>query len=372
MADKEMVTLYAVGDIGPKRECSERVFELSAPILRKGDIVFGQFERILSGREDFHYNRGLLLNPAEVGKVLANAGFNVISTAGNHHMDAGVLCFIDTLNVLKQNNILPVGVGMNIAEARTPAIIERKGVRVAFLGYSAIIPRAEVSWEARPKRPGCAPMFINTFYEMVDWQPGTTPRIITFADKENLAEMQEDIRKAKTQADVVIMSIHWGLHHVPAVIATYQYEVGHAAIDAGADLIVGHHAHLIKGIEVYKGKVIFHCVGNFATGAAKADVASIGKRWGINYHVNVEPGWEKYTDPPESRRSMIAKCLISGKKIERVSFLPCMINKETQPEPLSRKDKRSDDVYQYAEWACKEVGMDTKFSREGDEVVVLT
>ncbi len=374
MADKEMVTLYAVGDIGPKRECSERVFELSAPILRKGDIVFGQFERILSGREDFHYNRGLLLNPAEVGKVLANAGFNVISTAGNHHMDAGVGSFIDTLNVLKQNNILPVGVGMNLAEARTPAIIERKGVRVAFLGYSSILPKTEVSWEARPKRPGCAPIFINTFYEMTDWQPGTTPKIVTLADKEDLAAMEEDIRKAKAQADVVIMSIHWGVHHVPAVIAMYEYEVGHAAIDAGADLILGHHAHLLKGIEVYKGKVIFHCLGNFAMGTGGVEVVGTVKRFGVaaEFHDNLEQGWEKYSLPPDHRRSMIAKCLISGKKIERVSFLPCMINQEAQPEPLSRKDKRSDEVYQYVEWACKEVGMDTRFSREGDEVVVLT
>src|SRR5262249_61262643 len=83
--------------------------------------------------------------------------------------------------------------------------------------------------------------------------------------------MEDDIRRAKQQADVVIMSIHWGLRHVPKTICTYQQPVAHAAIDAGADLILGHHAHSIKAIEVYKGKVCFYSIGNFmTTGARKA------------------------------------------------------------------------------------------------------
>ena len=76
--------------------------------------------------------------------------------------------------------------------------------------------------------------------------------------------MEEDIRAAKARADVVIMSIHWGIHHVPGMLADYQFTVGHRAIDAGADLILGTHAHLIKGIEIYKGKAIFFSLGNFA------------------------------------------------------------------------------------------------------------
>src|SRR5262249_885437 len=182
------------------------------------------------------------------------AGFNVVSTAGNHHMIGGIEAFVDTLNALKQNNILPVGVGMNLAEARTPAIVERKGTKVAFLGYSSAIPRCELPWEARPNRPGCNPMFINTHYDQVDSHPGTPPRIITFAERQNLKDMEEDIKKAKAQADVVVMSIHWGIHHIPAMIPMYEYEVAHAAIDAGVDLILGTGPHLLKGIEVYKGK----------------------------------------------------------------------------------------------------------------------
>ena len=106
-------------------------------------------------------------------------------------------------------------------------------------------------------------MRASTFYEQVDWQPGTPPRIVTLANKDDLAAMVEDIKKVRPLVDVLIMSIHWGVHHVPAVIAMYQKEVGHAAIDAGVDIILGHHAHILKAVEVYKGKVIFYSIGNF-------------------------------------------------------------------------------------------------------------
>ena len=76
--------------------------------------------------------------------------------------------------------------------------------------------------------------------------------------------MVEDIKQVRSVADVVIVSMHWGIHFMPAKLATYQKEVGHAAIDAGADLIIGTHPHILKGIEVYKGKVIFYSLGNFA------------------------------------------------------------------------------------------------------------
>ncbi len=379
--NQEVVTLCATGDLSPVRNnprAFEKGFALVAPILQKADIVFGQFEKVLpdmTKRLDTDYTRAIAYNGDELAKILVNTGYNLISTGSNHHMDAGHGCFIDTLNYLKQNNILLVGVGMNIFEARTPAIIERKGVRVAFLGYDSLLPRAEISHEAQVKKPGCAPMNVSTFYEQTDWNPGTPPKIITIANKDDLAAMAEDIRRAKGQADVVIMSIHWGLHNIPAELAMYEHEVGHAAIDAGADLVLGHHSHMIKGIQVYKGKVIFHCLGNFncLTDGQKG-LADRG-RWesmSSAIHPKPEPGWEKYSGPPDHRKTMIAKCLISGKKITRVSFLPCMINQEAQPEPLSRNDKRSDDIYQYTDWCCKSQGLDTRFSREGDEVVVLT
>src|SRR4029077_1747870 len=142
---------------------------------------------------------------------------------------------------------------------------------IAFLAYCSVLREGD---EARQGKPGIVPMRAHTYYKRggnqseAFPQPGTPPRILTVPYEEDLQALQEDIRKAKQQADAVVMSIHWGLHHIPKAIATYQPKVAHAAIDAGADLILGHHPHCLKAVEVYKGKVCFYSIGNFmSTGA---------------------------------------------------------------------------------------------------------
>lgn len=285
MAGKEIITLCAVGDVGPRRDnpeypYHEPIFALSGPMTRHADIAFCQLERVLSEKPNRTYYNDVV-HPDNV-RQLTEGGFNVVSVAGNHHMDAGVEAFLDTLEVLKKNHIKPVGVGLNIAEARTPVIVEKNGTRVAFLGYSSIIPKAEVPYDAEENRPGCAPMYTSTFYEASDWQPGTpSPRVISMANKEDLEAMRNDIRRAKAQADLVVMSIHWGVHHVPGLIAMYQYEVAHAAVDSGVDLIIGHHPHILKGIEVYGGKAIFYSLCNFGMDASIP--SHVSGRWDATF-----------------------------------------------------------------------------------------
>src|SRR5437870_4072981 len=81
-------------------------------------------------------------------------------------------------------------------------------------------------------------------------QPGTPARVQTFAHRDDLADLVEDVRREKQGGRFVIVSVHWGIHFIPAVIADYQRDVAHAAIDAGADAVVGHHAHILKGVEI--------------------------------------------------------------------------------------------------------------------------
>src|SRR5579884_4199067 len=316
MADT--VTLHAVGDVFPIKDNPDESFALCASDLKSADITFCQLEKVLTTREKSVYYNAVVNNPNEIARALANAGFNVVGVGSNHHMDAGVGPFLDTLEVLREYGMAPLGVGNNIVEARTPIIVEQNGVRVAFLGYSSVIPRAEVPYEATSTRPGCTPMFISTFFEQTDWQPGTPPKIITIADKGDLAAMEEDVRKAKSMADIVVMSIHWGVHHLPAVIAMYEYEVGHAAIDAGADLVLGHHAHLLKGIEVYKGKAIFHCLGNWTGNKSDHTSPDVRTRWSsLTPQFVWEDGWEKYSFPPDYRKTMMVKCAFSRSGVER-------------------------------------------------------
>ena len=215
---------------------------------------------------------------------------------------------------MNKTNIKLVGIGKNLTEARKPVILEKKGNRVGFLAYGCIGPDGYEAWE---DKPGYAPMRAYTIYDKWDYQPGTPPRIITVAYPDDLAAMEEDIRKLKSQVDVVAVSLHWGLHFQHAVIPMYAFQVGHAAIDAGADIILGGHAHILKGIEVYKGKVIFHALNNFAFGMRQRahtatppggdPLARGARRFSEMYHFTPEPGsiWH-----PEAKRTLIGKVII--------------------------------------------------------------
>jgi len=397
MADKnEDITLVAVGDVRPKRKYPEEVFDLIRPILKGADIAFGQLECSFSVRGTRHWGEMLHNEPSRRpsgisphsgpddprgAKILSDAGFNVMSAASNHAMRWGHDGVLDTLDVMKANNIEMIGAGKNIEDATRPAIIERKGTKVGFLAYCSVVPRGH--W-ATLDRAGVAPVRATASYEQFDWQPGTVPRIISKANPEDLAGMVEDIEKLRSQVDVLVVSMHWGVHFTPAVIAMYQHEIGHAAIDAGADLILGHHSHILKGIEVYKGKVIFFSLANCSMNPYKVSEESdtftlatyAGRRYTthLGYRVECEPDYPDESMGINMQKSILVKCDISSRKLQRVAFLPMWINpvkKKSQPEPLSRSDPRSDQVYQYMEWLCGDQGLDTKFSREGDEVAVV-
>ncbi|MBI4332822.1 MAG: CapA family protein [Chloroflexi bacterium] len=360
------VSLYAVGDFLARRENPESLFALAAPTLKQADILFGQTENVFSDRApEMHSGGG---DPAPTWKVsaLKYAGYHVMSAASNHCLDFGESCLLDSIAVLRKNGIAVIGAGKDINEARRPAILERNGARIAFLGYCSVLPRG---YQATGNKPGSAPMRASTAYEQYDWQAGMPPRVLSFADREDLECLTGDIRKVRPLADVVVLSMHWGVHIVPAVVAAYQKEVAHAAIDAGADLILGHHTHILKGIEVYRGKVIFYSLGNFAMDGRPLEAIRRDPTW-KELRWKLDPENPSYPYPADSRKTVIAKCVISGKKIEKVSYLPVMINKQSQPEVLPASDQRSAEVFDYMKWLCNNQDLDAEFSQEGDEVVI--
>jgi poly-gamma-glutamate capsule biosynthesis protein CapA/YwtB (metallophosphatase superfamily) len=389
MTGENTVTLVAVGDVGPKRAQAEELFDLTRSILRGADITFGQLESNLSlrGTQQLHMGLGSIAHP-RVGDALADAGFDVMSFASNHSLDYSEEALIDTLDVMKRSKIEVIGAGRDIFEARRPVIFERKKTRVGFLAYCSVVPKG---FDARENKSGVAPVRASTAYEQADWQPGTPPRIMTRAFPDDLDAMVKDIQSLRQAVDVLVVSMHWGVHFVPSVIAMYQYEVGHAAIDAGADIIIGTHAHILKGIEVYKGKVIFFSLCNFcmdlpiAGPVAKAMAAAMQRsvitdveidrqnycRIG-HYAWEVDPEYPTYAFPADSRKSILVKCRISAKKLRSVSFLPLWISRNGQPEPLPRSDPRSEEVLKYMKWLCRDQRLDTEFVREGDEIRVVT
>lgn len=371
------VTLMACGDIGPIFEPTERFVELIAPVLQQADLRLGQCERTYSergadpqftdgpGQQSGHHSR---LHPRMAG-IWKAAGIDVVSLASNHAMDWGPDALIDTIGMFRDMGKQVIGAGRDAEEARKPAIIERNGVRIAILAYCSVLRSGQAAGKGKV---GIAPMRAHNHYLAEEFQPGTPPKIVTVPYEEDVLAMQEDIRKAKQQADAVVMSIHWGLRLVPKTICTYQPPVAHAAIDAGADLILGHHAHSIKAIEVYKGKVCFYSIGNFmTTGALRTSAGSYD--WNLVWlSIDKECQWPQgmYNFPSHCRKTMVAKAVIGKKGVERVSFLPAFINHRAQPYVVSPDDPKFQEVLEFAEWVSDQ--HPHKFRVEGSEIVVDT
>lgn len=172
------ILFYAVGDVGPNRENPASIFQLVAGVIRDSDIAFCQLETNLSERGTPSPQARLpMRSHPRSAAAIKEAGFNVVSFASNHCLDWGQDALFDTIDAIGKQNIPIVGVGRDIEAARLPAIIEKKGTRVAVLAYNSILPagyRADKTW------PGCAPMRALTLYEQIELdQPGTPCRVHT-------------------------------------------------------------------------------------------------------------------------------------------------------------------------------------------------
>jgi poly-gamma-glutamate capsule biosynthesis protein CapA/YwtB (metallophosphatase superfamily) len=328
--------LMAVGDIAPDRADPNECFALIRSELARADLVFCQLETVLSGAGTrLPQARHAVRGKPQVAEALRGANFGVVSLAGNHCMDFGSEALLESIAYLQTQGLSCVGTGANIAQARRPVVRTLGASRIAFLAYCSILPMA---YWADERRAGCVPMRAWTHYEQIEHdQPGTPCRVHTFAHQQDLAALRHDVQQARAQADVVIVSIHWGIHFVPAVIADYQREVGHAAVEAGADLILGHHAHILKGIEVYRGRAILYSLGNFAIDLRMDQAHAQSKSFREIQSLN--PKWipnvdSLYNFPEDSRKTIIVQAAVSDRGLGPVSVLPCYINDQAQPRLL--------------------------------------
>jgi poly-gamma-glutamate capsule biosynthesis protein CapA/YwtB (metallophosphatase superfamily) len=365
--------VLATGDLAPDRADPDSSFAAVAATLNEAELVFGQLETSFATRGTRlpQARHAVLAQPACAG-ALARSGFDVLSFAGNHCLDWGNEAFFETLQHLEDAGIAVVGAGADIVAARRPVIRELwDGTRVAFLAYCSILPQA---YWAEARRPGCAPMRAHTLYEQIEHdQPGTPPRIHTFAHAGDLAAMQEDIRAARRHADVVLVSQHWGIHFVRASIADYQREVARAAVAAGAHAILGHHAHILKGVEVIGGCPVFHSLCNFATDlrmtpehAARPSFREIQKL-GVDW----EPDFDSlYNFPPASRLSMIARLQIADGEIREAGLLPVYIGRDAIPHIVPPADPRFGQVVDYLAAVTNEAGLNATYTPREERVVI--
>lgn len=357
---KEAITFVGAGDVIIDREKPETIFRHVSDVFKSADIAYVNMEQVLSERGTPHPRQAVYSSSKMVDAYTKN-GIDVVSLATNHIMDWGAEGLLGTLETLKSAGIPHCGAGKNIAEARKPVILERKGTKVGFLNFCTV---AFEEYAATDDTPGLASLKVYTVYERVDYQPATPPLIISITKKEDLALLVESVENLKAQVDVVILCMHWGQHLLPAIIPDYCFEMGHAAIDAGADMIIGSHTHILKGIEMYKGKPIFYSVGNFAL--------ELGPHMKDHKHVNKLDKLYRIKDWHDRRKTMIAKAVIEDGEIARVSYIPCYERDDKEPETLKRDDPRAQDVYDYIIEISRSEGLSTNFRWEGNEVLIVS
>jgi poly-gamma-glutamate synthesis protein (capsule biosynthesis protein) len=214
-------------------------FERTKDILKQAQIVFGNLEGPLTDAGTAETTKQYVFRspPDKVAPVLARAGFNIVSLANNHTLDYGPEGLEDTRKALDQAGIRHAGAGRNATEARQPVYMVADGVTVAFLAYSLTFP--EEFW-AGPDKPGTA-----------------------FGHEKHV---RADVATARATADIVVVSFHWG-QEGKTELRDYQTQLAHAAIDSGASAVLGHHPHILQGVEQYKHGVILYSLGNFAFGS---------------------------------------------------------------------------------------------------------
>jgi poly-gamma-glutamate synthesis protein (capsule biosynthesis protein) len=356
---KEQLTLVGVGDVLIDREKTETMFQHVAEVLRSADIAYANCEQALSDKGQANPIQAAHSEPKTIAALLY-AGIDIVSLANNHSLDWGREAFLDTMNRLKTANLPFVGAGANLAEAHQSIILERKNTKVGFLAYSSV-HREEYS--ATADRSGVCPIRVWTLYEKVHYQPASLPRVVSLANRDDLEYMVQDIKKLKSQVDVVVLCMHWGIPLIPRTIPMYCSEIGHAAIDSGADLIIGTHSHIPQAIEVYKGKTIFYCTGNFAM--------ELGPHMRDHEHVREMDDIYGRLDLEKRKYSMIVKAVIDDGKIKRVSFFPCIINSDSEPEVVRRSDPRYIDIAGYIKEISQRRTSATLFQDDGDEVMIL-
>jgi len=286
--EAQPIILMAVGDIMLDRGVKYMIDkygkgDFSFPFLEvkdylsKADILFGNLEGPISSRGvqvgsiySFRFSPTSTL-------ALKNAGFDVLSIANNHMLDYQAIALGDTMANLQKAGIDYVGAGNNETEAFSLKIKEIQGVKIGFLGFENIGP---ANWKAGADKIGMA---------WIGW---------------DFTKIKEIISQSKSQVDILAVSLHAGVEYQP-LPDDFQKAFAQMAIDAGADLIIGHHPHVIEPLEKYNNGWIAYSLGNFV--------------------------FDQYFSK-ETMEGGILKVEIVDKKISNISLQKVKLNKYYQPE----------------------------------------
>ena len=215
--------------------------------LSGADLMLANLENPVVGNAVWHPEATTFTGDLRLMPVLEQAGMDGVTLGNNHILDAGAPGLLETLGHLEEAGIAYAGAGADLSAAREPMVFELGETTVGVLSYQGV-PSYDWAW-ATETAPGTAPLV-----EQV---------------------LVEDVERLRRRVDLVVVMPHWGKEYV-ATPEPGQVDLAHAAVDAGADLVIGGHAHWPKGIEVYEGKPIFYGVGNFLLDQSWSEETSTG------------------------------------------------------------------------------------------------
>jgi poly-gamma-glutamate synthesis protein (capsule biosynthesis protein) len=341
-------TLLLTGDINLMNVTNPAVpFARVAAELREADLVFSNMECCLYCPEGGQAveNEGFYASPDVGGQALKLAGIHAVGIANNvNYGEAAIRSSVSHLDAL---GILHTGAGTGRAAAYAPAILERNGVRFGFL------QRTSVYWptnhEAGERSTGVAVIKGHTAYQLPLHKtrpemppanrPGVPPEVLTWADPVYLQRFKADVAALREQADIVVASCHWGLHQD---VLSYMTEIAHAAIDAGADIVMGHGPHFSLPVEVYKGKPVFYGLGSFS------------------FHTG--HGGRKHGDWV----GMLVRITLEGKSVSKATFQFVRHNDDNETVLCRMQDEENS----YADIAKRSERFNTRLALVKDEAAV--
>lgn len=345
MGKSDRLLLTAVGDVflpgtvrfvdgkvlSSDEELGKTVFDRVAPYFQKSDVNFCNLEAALSNKGNPQAGRYAAFRsfPSMI-EVLKKGKIDFVSVANNHSIDYGWEALSDTLDLLRQNGIGFSGGGRNMEEARKPALVKKKGLTIGLLSYTANV-NTPMGFKASEEREGLAPVRISPFF------------LPDHTNQEDLEAMQKDVREWKPRVDFLVVSFHWGISEGGThTVALHQKVIAHKAVNAGADLVLGHHAHAIQAVEIYRNKPICYGLGNFVFA--------------------LEEGFP--------RETMLFQCLISRHKIHEVKFLPAYVSKQGRPEVVSPEQGHGLEIVSLMKKLCSKFGTRVVTQKQAEEVIL--
>lgn len=361
--------IFVAGDVFPNVPDGRAALAPLTPLLSTADLVFANCEGVYSDRPSLAPSRKhAMIAQRNRGAMLGEIPFHVMSLANNHMLDGGYDGLTDTLGLLREQSIAVVGAGDDLEQAHRAVILERAGRRVAFLAVCSVFPRG---YEAGPARPGLAPLRVQTHYAEPDpsfWDPGLPARIVTRALPEDRARLRSAVEDARGRADTVIVACHWGSSGAGERLHDYEIELGRQIADWGADAVVCHHHHSLRGVELHRGSPIFYGLGallhHFDPASFRpSEVAARRRRLGDAAFAEAMR-FPLFPMPIAARMSGLAVLDVGGDGQIVSGFVPAEIQADGSTIPLRSGDPAAERVAERLETLSGAQGFETVLERD--------